>query len=445
MIADLLCERAFVRCCLAQARRSELYAAEESLIADPDLRILFNAVRQFVIQFNGVPTQDVLWTHLQTQTPENRARAWQAYGEVLALQGVEPQNFDFYLHRLENLRTGRLLLEAGNAIKKTVGENGDFELCRSELTGKLLRAAPGGTILWRGFVAEDARARWEEYKQIESGLAVTEACPYGINFLDRETGGIWPETLILFYGRSGAGKSRTMISVGYNVCQHDEPVLYLSLEMSHRLLKRCFDARCAMIDSTQIRVGALGDARELFRTALQDQIKKNPPFYIVDMPSSGVRVSDLYREIELFQARVGCKPKLCLVDYAGLMRPHEKWGNPSEKYQLLFEELHGFARATRVGTVTAMIESRKSSEAKGTKGEGMEMVGLSNYVIPNVDVAIQLKAEKEHVISGHVKAIIVKNRDDRAGLSDLLTVRAESSYVGDPRLDLGARAFGMKR
>lgn len=442
MICDVLAERAFTRCVLEKARRAELYGADNTLISDPDLAILFRSVRDFVVKFNGVPTHETLFAHLHsTLQPEERARAWQAYGEVMALAGVEPDNFEFYRSRLEQFRVGRELMEAQNEIRRALGEGQDFEAARAQVVGRLLRASPGmGGVVWRGFVADDAKIRWDEYKASEKGMAVTDAFPYGISFFDRETGGIWPETLILFFGRSNVGKSRIMISVGYNVAQRNEPVLYLSLEMGHRLLKRCFDARHAMIDSSQIRCGSLDvEGREKLKFALQSQLNQQPPFYIVDLPSNGVRVSDLYREIEMFKARHGTKPRLCIIDYAGLMRPHEKWTTTSEKYQLLFEELHAFTRTTRVPTVTAMIESRTSSQKKGKGGEGMEMVGLSNYIVPNVDVAIQLRAKPEELIQGQVKAIVVKNRDDRNGSADWLYAKPENSYVGDPRIAVGAK------
>ncbi len=285
----------------------------------------------------------------------------------------------------------------------------------------------------RGFVWENAKARWEEYaRRAESKEEVLEGVSSGMEMLDASIGGLRPSTVIMFYGPSGVGKSRMLINIAYNVCSpkkgEGRDALYISREMGRDLLERCIDSRSTMLEFGDITHGTLTEKKtKRYRRMLVRQAKAKPPFYIVDISQGGTTAS-IFSEIERYIHREAKTPAVVCVDYLNLLNPVGSWSTTSERLGLVALELHDIARYFRVCLVTATQENRAGAKSKE---KSLEHIYGSHYIIPHVEVAIALKCEMDDEVNGDLLGIPVKNRYGSLKNMDFV-VQWARNYVGDP-------------
>jgi len=439
ILADVEAEAALLACLISRETGPQVESIPPELFTRTSHKDLLAAFRAFRKAHQGYPAPEVFYTFLDqhARDADKKAKLLTAYSRISKVEH-DTANIDFYRNRLADLWEGRQLLTVGRSIQEGLGSGRDYKKLRSDILARLLQE--GGAqdnVQWRGFVSDDVSERWREYNAKARGEAVVRAIPFGIEFLDQSTGGIAPGSLTCLYSGTSGGKSRTMISIAYNVAQQGKSVLYLSLEMSHTELKHCYDARAGMLDSALIRNAKLSDAeRDKYKALLKAQKKIKPPFYMVDLPDQAT-VTDLYREVEIFRTRTGAFPDVVVIDYAGIMMPVRKFRDGrSEKYDLLFQELHNFTRRTAIPAITAVQESREANKKKGDTAETVDSIGLSHYIAPHCETIVHLRQSKEDALHSKLKMIIEKDRFGRRFVFSYVCFAPAWSYVGDWKIKM---------
>ena len=453
MIGDAELEQAFLHCLIKREFRTNLRSLPMDLFSDSANALLGSALQQFVVKFHGVPTEGDFTQFVQDGEwdKKEKTKILRAYSEVLAAD-AEIENYEFYRKRLEDLRAGRHLFKVGKTIEEGIGANRGFSELRSKVMQEMLTGGlPLDQIQWKGFIWEDVIEQWEAFQRREKGLEATGAVPWGIEFLDRSTGGLFPGTISLLYSGTGVGKSRTMISTSYNITKANFTLMYFSLEMAHDLMKRCFYSRAAMVDSVGIRDGKLSEkARARLRAAMAQVKKEKPPFYLVDLPEQAT-VDHLYEEVEAFRIRTGAVPDVVVIDYAGIMVPVQKSKDRSEKYQILFQEIHNFARYTGTRVLTAVQESREGTkkllgkDADHAASEGVEHIGMSNYIAPYCFSVVHLQQTKEDLLDNMLRMVVEKDREGKKFAAEHVKFLPANNFVGDLKFRIGIKDSQIKK
>ena len=201
---------------------------------------------------------------------------------------------------------------------------------------------------------EDPRARLEALKdgngQISTGWPSIDKKLYG---------GFNRGELNIFCAGSGGGKSLFLANLGVNWAQQGLNVVYLTFELSEKLVSMRLDSMTTgiptreifkNIDDVELKVKMLG--------------KKAGSMQIKYMPS-GKNCNDIRAYLKEYQVKKGVKPDVLLIDYLDLMMPLSVKVSPSDlfvKDKYVSEEIRNLAMETQCITVTASQLNRSAVE-----------------------------------------------------------------------------------
>jgi len=201
---------------------------------------------------------------------------------------------------------------------------------------------------------EDPRGRLEALKdgngQISTGWPAVDKKLYG---------GFNRGELNIFCAGSGGGKSLFLANLGVNWAMQGLNVLYLTFELSEKLVSMRLDSMTTGIPT-----------REIFRNIDDVELKvkmlekKAGSMQIKYMPS-GKNCNDIRAYLKEYQVKKGVKPDVLLIDYLDLMMPLSVKVSPSDlfvKDKYVSEEIRNLAMETQCVTVTASQLNRAAVE-----------------------------------------------------------------------------------
>jgi KaiC/GvpD/RAD55 family RecA-like ATPase len=201
---------------------------------------------------------------------------------------------------------------------------------------------------------EDPRGRLEALKdgngQISTGWPGVDKKLYG---------GFNRGELNIFCAGSGGGKSLFLANLGVNWAIQGLNVLYLTFELSEKLVSMRLDSMTTGIPTREIFKNI--DDVELKVKMME---KKAGSMQIKYMPS-GKNCNDIRAYLKEYQVKKGVKPDVLLIDYLDLMMPLSVKVSPSDlfvKDKYVSEEIRNLAMETQCVTVTASQLNRAAVE-----------------------------------------------------------------------------------
>jgi len=418
-------------------------------------RNLAEVMKLYVEKYKQPPTQEVLVLFCNELVSSNASL--EKYSDALLLMDKLPEakitEFDFCYDKAQNYLMGRKIFDIAEDLKQQfeLRDELDFKSIRQTMVNKLLSVEDSHDIIKRGFVFQNAKDRWGRFKELSAGVRDIDLIPFGIKSLDDCIGGMRKPFITLLYSRTSGGKTRTAINIAYNAAISGYNVVFFSLEMAFDLLAACIDSRIALVNSKKILFGNLNkEDREKYRQALIKQFMDKLNIWIVDIPS-GMKSIQIYNELEMYRAATGLIPDLVVVDYANLVEPMRKYQGRSEQYDVLFKEFHEIARSQKVALLTATQESREATKATKQQEkskeeiEGIENIGLSNYIAPHCEIAIRLRQTSQDRLQNRLWAVIDKDRYGERDIEIPLFALWDRTYVGDRRIPGSAVGVVVKK
>lgn len=182
----------------------------------------------------------------------------------------------------------------------------------------------------------DPQARLEQYKNTNNAITT------GWKTLDKHLNGGWGrQTLNIFAGQSGAGKSMVMQNLAVNYIEMGMNVVIFTLEMSEL-------AVCERMDSMFTGVKSYNIMREIDDVSLKlctyKRTKKPGQLQIKKFPEGGTTTNDLRAYLKEYEIQTGIKFDVVIVDYLDLIYPNSRRIDPSDlfvKDKYTTEELRG--------------------------------------------------------------------------------------------------------
>jgi hypothetical protein len=165
--------------------------------------------------------------------------------------------------------------------------------------------------------------------------------------------------LNIFCAASGGGKSLFLANLGVNWALAGLNVIYLTFELSEKLVGMRLDSMTTGIGTRDIFRNI--DDVELKVKMLQ---KRSGNLQIKYMPS-GKNCNDIRAYLKEYQVKTGVKPDVLLIDYLDLMMPLSVKVSPSDlfvKDKYVSEEIRNLAMETQCITVTASQLNRSAVE-----------------------------------------------------------------------------------
>lgn len=196
--------------------------------------------------------------------------------------------------------------------------------------------------------------------------------PWSLGPLDRMTGGLQPQDLIIIAGRPSMGKSTLASSLARSMAINGTGVLFVSLEMNRasvmaRMLSDMLYNRDSPIEySKMLRRTLNATERERIQQTLADF--KDLPLDVVKtsaLTTQGLR-SLIRQKIKMFERR-GLSLDVVMVDYLGLMRATKRYaGDKTNEVGEISGELKAIANDFNM-PVVAMSQLSRAVEARDNK------------------------------------------------------------------------------
>lgn len=182
----------------------------------------------------------------------------------------------------------------------------------------------------------------------------------GFNIINKSTGGYRNQDLVIVAARPGMGKTSYVLKCAIKNCKKDQPVGFISLEMSVEQLA----ARAVAID-TNFHLGQLlkrgFEKTEYFTTysAHQNRMSKYP-LYIDD--SGKTDITDIVIQAKLWQRKFGIK--VLIIDYVQLMTDRSVKGNREAEISSVSRRLKKLAKELNI-PVIALSQLSRQCETRG--------------------------------------------------------------------------------
>lgn len=209
-------------------------------------------------------------------------------------------------------------------------------------------------------------------------------------------------------GASKRGKSHVLINLAYGALKQGLNVVYYTLEMPAKKVRRRFHQRVA---------GAKADVKgnpEEFVRLLKERYGRLilGRMVVKRWPSRGATVEDIRAHLAQLQAR-GDRIDLVIVDYAGILKPVKSTGEVRHDLAAIFLELRAIAGEYNVGMWTAAQANRGSVNK--------ELVTMADFaecfeIVQHLDVGFSVCMTEDEKANGEGRFFVLASRNEADGM-----------------------------
>lgn len=264
-----------------------------------------------------------------------------------------------------------------------------------------------------------------------------EGIPTGFTDIDSMTGGLKPQSLYIWAGRPGMGKTALVGNVAKNIAMASGPVAFFSLEMSESQL---FDRMTA---------GAIGASLAELRNRArdnQDQVQDAVyalgalPIFVNANPSQSV--ASMLVQSRQIQRKRGLSA--VIVDYLQLIEPEDRRAPREQQVGQISWRLKQMAKSLNV-PVIALSQLSRACETRNDKKPVMADLRDSGQVEQNADSVAFIFRPAVYFPDEHkdseAELLIPKNRFGKIGQVNLIwdgptmtfsSFKEETSGFDDP-------------
>ena len=242
-------------------------------------------------------------------------------------------------------------------------------------------------------------------------------------------GGLARTELLLFSANSGGGKSVALANLAINFASQGLNVLYLSLELSEKMIAQRFDMMLTGIPTMVWR-----DNMDEIATSI-NQLSPHMGKMIIKRMDSGTNCNRIRGYLKEFELKTGFVPDLLIVDYLDIMGPNENVSadNVFEKDKRSAEQLRDILFDYNMYGATASQQNRSAIEATELN-QGHIAGGISK--VNTVDIYCSVVLTPTMKASGEVGFTFLKTRSsDGVGKSIYLVWDNNSLRILNPKKD----------
>lgn len=365
---------------------SDIYSLSRSIIKpeyfNPEYRKHVQFIHSYYEDYRALPSAEIVSSLTDVQ---------------FTTKTITRDEIEFYTDQIEQFcRTKAIahaVLKAGPIIQKEdESQYGNIEKEIKEAVSVSLNKDMG--ISYFDNIMERLEQTAVEEPRISTGWK---------NVDDLLDGGLARTEMILFTANSGGGKSITLANLGINLAQQKLNVLYVSLELSEKMITKRYDLMFTGIPTAIHREKYKTIAEQLFK--MKDQFGN----IVVKYMNSGSNCNHIRSYLKEYEMKFGYAPDLLILDYLDLLSPIENVAaaNVFEKDKLSAEQLRNIGADYNMIIATASQQNRAALEAPELH-QGHIAGGLSK--INTVDVTISLILTPAMKAAGDIGMSFLKTR-----------------------------------
>jgi hypothetical protein len=344
---------------------------KEEYFSDPNTKIVFKHIGDFINKYNTLPSKDALEIafHNDKSIPED------LYSDVMGLvNDLEKAevNLDWAVNETEKYCKDRAVY---NAIVTSISIlDGRDKVHAKDGIPALLQEALGtcfDTSIGHDYL-DDALARFEFYNKVEDRL------PFDLEYFNLITqGGLPRKTLNICLAGTGVGKSLFMCHVAASCLNQGKNVLYITMEMAEERIAERIDAN--------LMNTAIDELKDLPKSTFENRVKKitdktTGKLIIKEYPTASAHVGHFKSLLNELSLKRNFKPDIIFIDYLNIcasarFKPSSNI-NSYTMIKSIAEELRGLAvehnipimsatQTTRGGYGNTDVELTDTSESFG--------------------------------------------------------------------------------
>jgi replicative DNA helicase len=375
---------------------------------DRNENIVFDSIHKFIIEYNSLPTKDVLYISLE-KTKSISQDDFQNSIEIVdeLYSDYEESSIDWLMNETENFCKEKAVYNAiMNSINIIDGKDTTPTTAIPDILSKAL-AVSFDTHIGHDYI-EDYEKRYEFYHKVEQKI------PFDLDVFNEITsGGIVPKTLSICMAGTGVGKSLFLCHFAAACLKQHKNVLYITCEMSEEKIAERIDANILDVAINDLKALPLSVYEKKLKNSCADVRGK---LIIKEYPTSTANSNHFRFLLDELSLKKKFKPDIIFIDYLNICASARIKGgkvNSFEYIKAISEELRGLAVEYNVPLVTATQTNRE-----GFANSDPELTHTSeSFGLPmTADFMFALISTDELEQSGHILVKQLKNRyNERLG------------------------------
>lgn len=257
---------------------------------------------------------------------------------------------------------------------------------------------------------EEIASRTQERIDLAAGLIKPHGVSTGVSAIDSRLyhKGWGKRELSILMGGAKAGKTTALINFARNAAMNKENVLYITLEVSKKVVGDRMDAGFA-----DIAMKLVGDSPHEINTKIKALQTNCGVIKLHEFPTGTMRPSDLRRLLSRYRAK-GLKFDLVVVDYLDIMCPENRYNDEIANSKSIWVDVRAIAQQEDVAMLSATQTNRDGFKASVAKAEH---VADDFNKIRIADIVISINATEEERAKGEARLYFAASRNQEGGFS----------------------------
>jgi replicative DNA helicase len=381
--------------------RKVLPFIREEYFEDLEQKIVFEEISKFVLEYNNLPTKEVLCIEVEKRSDVNEDQFKKLVHLITHLEDV-PTEHNWLVDTTEKWCRDRAIYLALMESIQLVDEKGNKS--RDAIPSILQDAL---AVSFDNHVGhdylQDYEQRYESYHKSEDKIE------FDLEYFNRITkGGLPNKTLNIALAGTGVGKSLFMCHVASSVLLQGRNVLYITLEMAEEKIAERIDANLLNVNIKDI----VELPKSVFESKVNNIAKKTQGSLIIkEYPTASAHAGHFKSLLNELALKKSFKPDIIFIDYLNICSSSRfKGGNNINSYTLvksIAEELRGLAVEFNVPIVSATQTTRS-----GFGSSDVELTDTSeSFGLPaTADLMFALISTEELEELGQIMVKQLKNR-----------------------------------
>ena len=368
---------------------------------DSEQKIVFEEITKFVLEYNNVPTKEILCIEIEKRIDINEDQFKKLIHLVSSLENIVVEK-TWLLDTTEKWCRDRAIYLA--LMESIHIADGDDKKSPDAIPSILQDAL---AVSFDNHVGHDYLEDYE--KRYESYHKKEEKIEFDLEYFNKITkGGIPNKTLNIALAGTGVGKSLFMCHVASSVLLQGRNVLYITLEMAEERIAERIDANLLNVPIQDI----VNLPKQMFESKVTNLAKKTQGTLIIkEYPTASAHAGHFKSLLNELSLKKSFKPDIIFIDYLNICASSRYKGNSSiNSYtfvKAIAEELRGLAVEFNVPIVSATQTTRS-----GFGSSDVELTDTSeSFGLPaTADLMFALISTEELEGLGQILVKQLKNR-----------------------------------
>jgi replicative DNA helicase len=368
---------------------------------DSEQKIVFEEITKFVLEYNNVPTKEILCIEIEKRIDINEEQFKKLIHLVSSLESIVVEK-NWLLDTTEKWCRDRAIYLA--LMESIHIADGDDKKSPDAIPSILQDAL---AVSFDNHVGHDYLEDYE--KRYESYHKKEEKIEFDLEYFNKITkGGIPNKTLNIALAGTGVGKSLFMCHVASSVLLQGRNVLYITLEMAEERIAERIDANLLNVPIQDI----VNLPKQMFESKVTNLAKKTQGTLIIkEYPTASAHAGHFKSLLNELSLKKSFKPDIIFIDYLNICASSRYKGNSSiNSYtfvKAIAEELRGLAVEFNVPIVSATQTTRS-----GYGSSDVELTDTSeSFGLPaTADLMFALISTEELEGLGQILVKQLKNR-----------------------------------